>query len=45
MLGRGQITMRGFAAPEQCINPIDFIKELKKRGFAFREIEERIHIL
>jgi saccharopine dehydrogenase-like NADP-dependent oxidoreductase len=43
MLGRGQITMRGFAAPEQCIDPITFIEELKKRGFVFTETEEKIH--
>ncbi len=45
MLGREQITMRGFAAPEQCINPNDFIKELKQRGFVFRETEEKIRNL
>jgi saccharopine dehydrogenase (NAD+, L-lysine-forming) len=45
MLGRGQITMRGFAAPEQCINPADFIKELKKRDFIIKEIEERVQTL
>jgi saccharopine dehydrogenase-like NADP-dependent oxidoreductase len=45
MLGRRQVTMRGFAAPEQCINPIDFITELKKRGFIFKETEERIRNL
>ena len=45
MLGRGEITMRGFAAPEQCINPSDFIKELNKRDFTIREIEEKSEIL
>jgi len=45
MLGRGGITMRGFAAPEQCIDPILFMKELRKRGFVFKETEEKIRIL
>ena len=45
MLGREQITRRGFAAPEQCIPPLDFVKELKKRGFVFRETEEKIRNL
>jgi hypothetical protein len=33
--------MRGFAAPEQCIDPSAMIQEMKNRGFFFREIEEK----
>jgi lysine 6-dehydrogenase len=45
MLGRGQITMKGFAAPERCINPEDFIAELKKRDFVIKETIETTKIL
>jgi saccharopine dehydrogenase-like NADP-dependent oxidoreductase len=42
MLGRNQIRMKGFAAPEQCIDPHVLLDEIKARGFEFREIEEKI---
>jgi lysine 6-dehydrogenase len=45
MIGRGEITKRGFTVPEECIDPVKFIKEMKKRGFTFKETEERIHDL
>ena len=40
MLGRGQITDKGFAPPEKAIDPLAFIGELKKRGFVFKRTEE-----
>jgi lysine 6-dehydrogenase len=45
MIGRGEITKRGFTVPEECINPKKFIDELKKRGFIFRETEEHPRVL
>jgi lysine 6-dehydrogenase len=45
MIGRGEITKRGFTVPEDCIDPVKFIQELKKRGFTFKETEERIRSL
>lgn len=45
MIGRGEITKRGFTVPEDCIDPIKFIQELKKRGFTFKETEETIRTL
>lgn len=45
MLGRNEITQRGFAAPEQCINTVAFIDELKKRGFVIKETKETIKTL
>jgi len=45
MIGRGEITKRGFTVPEECIDPVKFIEELKKRGFTFKEIEERVRDL
>jgi len=45
MIGRGDVTKRGFTVPEESINPKKFIEELKKRGFNFRETEERTKAL
>jgi lysine 6-dehydrogenase len=45
MIGRGEITKRGFTVPEECIDPVKFIKEMKTRGFTFREVEERMRDL
>lgn len=45
MIGRGEITKRGFTVPEECIDPVKFIGEMKNRGFAFKEIEEKIRDL
>jgi lysine 6-dehydrogenase len=41
MLGRGEITKRGFTVPEECIDSFRFIQEVKKRGFIFQETIER----
>jgi len=32
MSGRNQIHMKGFASPEQCIDPMILLKEIKNRG-------------
>jgi len=45
MIGRGDIKKRGFTVPEECIEPNKFIEEMKKRGFIFKETEERIRTL
>ncbi len=45
MIGRGEVTKRGFTVPEDCIDPKQYITELKKRGFTFKETEERIRNL
>ena len=45
MLGRGEITKRGFTVPEECIDPGKFILECKDRGFVFTEKEEIIRKL
>jgi saccharopine dehydrogenase-like NADP-dependent oxidoreductase len=45
MIGRGEITKRGFTVPEECIDSVKFIQEMKKRGFTFKETEERIRNL
>jgi saccharopine dehydrogenase (NAD+, L-lysine-forming) len=45
MIGRGQITKRGFTVPEEAIDPVKFIEEVKKRGFIFTEKEERFRNL
>lgn len=45
MIGRGEITNRGFTVPEECIDPVKFIGEVKKRGFIFTETEERVRKL
>jgi len=45
MIGRGEITKRGFTVPEECIDPVKFIEEVKKRGFTFTETEERVRKL
>jgi len=45
MNGRGEITKRGFTVPEECIDPVKFIQEMKKRNFTFKETEERFRNL
>ena len=45
MIGRGQITKRGFTVPEEAVDPVKFIQEVKKRGFTFKEKEEIIREL
>jgi saccharopine dehydrogenase-like NADP-dependent oxidoreductase len=45
MIGRGEVTQRGFTVPEECIDPLKFIQELKQRGFTFKETEETIRSL
>ena len=42
MVGRGEITKRGFTFPEIAIDPVKFIDECRKRGFVFTEKEEYI---
>jgi lysine 6-dehydrogenase len=39
MLAQGRVKQKGVLPPEACFNPIDFFKELSKRGI---EISERI---
>ncbi|OGP96730.1 MAG: hypothetical protein A2157_04465 [Deltaproteobacteria bacterium RBG_16_47_11] len=45
MIGRGEITKRGFTVPEEAIDPVKFIQEVKKRGFSFKETEETVREL
>ena len=45
MIGRGEITKRGFTVPEEVIDPVKFIGECKKRGFTFKETEEIVRQL
>jgi lysine 6-dehydrogenase len=42
MLGRGEVSSRGFTVPEECIDPHKFIQENKNRGIIFTEKEEWI---
>jgi lysine 6-dehydrogenase len=45
MVGRGDIAKRGFTVPEEAVNPVKFIEQLKERGFVFKEREEYLRAL